>query len=58
MSIKVYCPDCGWIKATRVNVFNIEEGPQGEDLVSFECECGKTNTSKAIAVPVDPYDDE
>lgn len=42
MSAQVHCPNCGWVDLRDTETMNIEEGMQGEDIVTCRCrECGE-----------------
>jgi hypothetical protein len=42
--IQVYCTSCKeWYDERNVEALNIEEGPQGEDLLTFKCPKGHTH---------------
>lgn len=39
-----------WIPETEVEATNIEEGPQGEDILTFICpKCKRTHRSRRIS---------
>jgi hypothetical protein len=49
MAIQVKCPVCGWVDIDKVDIINVEEGPQGEDIVTaVHIDCG--TEFKSIAV--------
>jgi hypothetical protein len=45
--MQVRCPKCGLVDVDTVKCLNIEEGMQGEDIVTFECSCG-TEAESAV----------
>jgi len=46
--VQVHCKYCdSWINEEKTKFVNIEEGMQGEDILTFVCpDCGQTSTSK------------
>ena len=44
--IQVRCRKCGWVSEKSVEFRNIEEGPQGEDILEFKCKCGTVGKSR------------
>lgn len=45
--ITVRCPKCGRLDEAEVKFVNIEEGPQGEDILTFKCpRCKKVRKSE------------
>lgn len=48
--VHVYCSTCGQLDESTVKALNIEEGLQGEDILTFECPgCLTTQKSKRTA---------
>ncbi len=46
--IKVHCAKCGLVNEAATRFVNIEEGPQGEDVLTFVCPCGLQGKSKRL----------
>jgi len=46
--IQVYCGFCKmWVNEETVEFLNIEEGMQGEDMLTFKCpDCGQKSISR------------
>lgn len=55
---QVRCPQCGWVDLQDTSPLNIEEGPQGEDLVTFRCRaCGSEDVS-VVTMRQECYQDD
>lgn len=48
--MKVYAPCVStFIKVGDVNILNVSEGPQGEDIATYECsQCDKVHDSRVV----------